>query len=282
MVSASIMGNLLKIILIFLLILSQGLLTLCISPQIKHEINPENRSPKNQQVMVNQQDTIEWYRPRFMERHDEREEMVNKDIAKSPYDPVTDKRVLDAMKEVPRHKFVPGYQQVNAYGNYPLSIGSGQTISQPLIVAHMTELLEIEPGDRILEIGTGSGYQAAVLSELTPHVFTVEIIEKLALRAKKVLNDLGYKTIKVKTGDGYFGWEEFAPYDGIIVTCAPEEIPAPLIDQLRPGGRIVIPVGKEGWIQNLVVVMKSKNGKISEKKLYGVRFVPMTGKADDK
>ena len=276
------MGNLLKIILIFLLILSQGLLTLCISPQIKHEINPENRSPKNQQVMVNQQDTIEWYRPRFMERHDEREEMVNKDIAKSPYDPVTDKRVLDAMKEVPRHKFVPGFQQANAYGNYPLSIGSGQTISQPLIVAHMTELLEIEPGDKILEIGTGSGYQAAVLSELTPHVFTVEIIEKLALRAKKVLNDLGYKTIKVKTGDGYFGWEEFAPYDGIIVTCAPEEIPAPLIDQLRPGGRIVIPVGKEGWIQNLVVVKKSKNGKISEKKLYGVRFVPMTGKADDK
>jgi len=276
------MGNLLKIILIFLLILSQGLLTLCISPQIKHEINPENRSPKNQQVMKNQQDTIEWYRPRFMERHDEREEMVNKDIAKSPYDPVTDKRVLDAMKEVPRHKFVPGYQQANAYGNYPLSIGSGQTISQPLIVAHMTELLEIEPGDKILEIGTGSGYQAAVLSELTPHVFTVEIIEKLALRAKKVLNDLGYKTIKVKTGDGYFGWEEFAPYDGIIVTCAPEEIPAPLIDQLRPGGRIVIPVGKEGWIQNLVVVKKSKNGKISEKKLYGVRFVPMTGKADDK
>ena len=276
------MGNLLKIILIFLLILSQGLLTLCISPQIKHEINPENRSPKNQQVMVNQQDTIEWYRPRFMERHDEREEMVNKDIAKSPYDPVTDKRVLDAMKEVPRHKFVPGYQLANAYRNHPLSIGSGQTISQPLIVAHMTELLEIEPGDKILEIGTGSGYQAAVLSELTPHVFTVEIIEKLALRAKKVLNDLGYKTIKVKTGDGYFGWEEFAPYDGIIVTCAPEEIPAPLIDQLRPGGRIVIPVGKEGWIQNLVVVMKSKNGKISEKKLYGVRFVPMTGKADDK
>jgi len=232
--------------------------------------------------MINQQDTIEWHRPWFLERHDEREKMVNKNIAKSRYDPVTDKRVLDAMKEVPRHKFVPGFQQANAYGNYPLSIGSGQTISQPLIVAHMTELLEIEPGDRILEIGTGSGYQAAVLSELTPYIFTIEIIEKLGLRAKKVLNNLGYKTIKVKIGDGYFGWEEFAPYDGIIVTCAPEEIPAPLIDQLRPGGRIVIPVGKEGWIQNLVVVKKSKNGKISEKKLYGVRFVPMTGKADDK
>ncbi|MCD6565156.1 MAG: protein-L-isoaspartate(D-aspartate) O-methyltransferase [Bacteroidales bacterium] len=274
------MGHLIKIILIILLILSQGLLTLCISPQNKQEINPENRSPKNQQVMKNQQDTTEWYRPRFMERQDEREEMVNKDIAQSPYGPVTDKKVLDAMKEVPRHKFVPGHQLANAYRNYPLSIGSGQTISQPLIVAHMTELLEIEPGDRILEIGTGSGYQAAVLSELTPHIFTIEIIEKLGLRAKKVLNNLGYKTIKVKIGDGYFGWEEFAPYDGIIVTCAPEDIPAPLIDQLRPGGRIVIPVGKEGWIQNLVVVKKNKNGKISEKKLYGVRFVPMTGKAD--
>ena len=264
------------------LILSQGLLTLCISPRKKHEANPENRSLKTQQVMGNQQDTIEWYRPRFSERKAEREKMVIKDIAQSPYDPVTDKKVLDAMKEVPRHKFVPGYQQAFAYRNHPLSIGSGQTISQPLIVAHMTELLEIEPGDRILEIGTGSGYQAAVLSELTPHIYTIEIIEKLGLIAKKVLNNLGYKTIIVKIGDGYFGWEEHAPYDGIIVTCAPEEIPAPLIDQLKPGGRIVIPVGKEGWIQNLVVVKKSKNGKISEKKLYGVRFVPMTGKADEK
>ena len=265
-----------------LLILSQGLLTLCISPQKKQGVNPENRSLKTRQVMENQQDTTEWYRPRFSERKAEREKMVIKDIAQSPYDPVTDKKVLDAMKEVPRHKFVPGYQQANAYRNHPLSIGSGQTISQPLIVAHMTELLEIEPGDRILEIGTGSGYQAAVLSELTPHIYTIEIIEKLGLRAKNDLNNLGYKTIKVKIGDGYFGWKEHAPYDGIIVTCAPEKIPAPLVDQLKPGGRIVIPVGKEGWIQNLVVVKKSKTGKISEKKLYGVRFVPMTGKADEK
>ncbi len=276
------MGHLIKVILILFLILSQGLLTLCISPRKKYDVIPEIISLKNQQVMKNQQDTTEWYRPRFIERKDEREEMVLKDIAQSPYDPVTDKKVLNAMKEVPRHKFVPGYQLANAYRNHPLSIGSGQTISQPLIVAHMTELLEIEPGDRILEIGTGSGYQAAVLSELTPHIFTIEIIEKLGLRAKKVLNNLGYKTIKVKIGDGYFGWEEFAPYDGIIVTCAPEKIPSPLIEQLKPGGRIVIPVGKEGWIQNLVVVKKSENGKISEKKLYGVRFVPMTGKADDK
>lgn len=275
------MGHLIKIILILFLIPGQGLLTLCNSPQKKQEVNPENGSYKNNQVMKSEQDTTNWYRPRFSERKAEREEMVNKDIAQSPYDPVTDKKVLDAMKEVPRHKFVPGHQLANAYRNHPLSIGSGQTISQPLIVAHMTELLEIEPGDSILEIGTGSGYQAAVLSELTPHIFTIEIIEKLGLRAKKVLNNLGYKTIKVKIGDGYFGWEEHAPYDGIIVTCAPEEIPTPLIDQLKPGGRIIIPVGKEGWIQHLVVVKKSKNGKISEKKLYGVRFVPMTGKADD-
>ena len=276
------MENLSRIIFLFFLILSQGLFTTCIFPQKRHEINPENISHKNQKVMKNRQDTTKWYRPRFSERKAEREEMVNKDIAQSPYDPVTDKKILDAMKQVPRHEFVPKYQSPGAYGNYPLPIGNDQTISQPLIVAHMTELLEIEPGDSILEIGTGSGYQAAVLSELTPHVFTIEIIEKLGLKAKKVLNDLGYKTIKVKIGDGFFGWEEFAPYDGIIVTCAPEEIPAPLIDQLKPGGRIVIPVGKEGWIQNLVVVKKSKNGKISEKKLYGVRFVPMTGKADDK
>lgn len=274
------MGHLIKIILILFLISGQGLYKLCNSPQKRYKENPENRSLTNQQVMENQQDTIEWYRPRFNERKDERENMVLKDIAQSPYDPVTDRKVLDAMKYVPRHKFVPAHQQANAYRNHPLSIGSGQTISQPLIVAHMTELLEIEPGDRILEIGTGSGYQAAVLSELTPHIFTIEIIEKLGLRAKKALNTLGYKTIEVKIGDGYFGWEEHAPYDGIIVTCAPEKIPAPLIDQLRPGGRIVIPVGKDGWIQNLVVVNKSKTGKISEKKLYGVRFVPMTGKAD--
>lgn len=276
------MGQILRIVLILLLILSQGLLTFCSSPRTKQGENTENRSHKHNQVMKSEQDTTDWYRPRFSERKAEREKMVIKDIAQSPYDPVTDPDVLNAMKEVPRHKFIPGYQQANAYGNHPLSIGSGQTISQPLIVAHMTELLEIEPGDRILEIGTGSGYQAAVLSELTPHVFTIEIIEKLGLRAKKVLNNLGYKTIKVKIGDGYFGWEEHGPYDGIIVTCAPEEIPAPLIEQLKPGGSIVIPVGKEGWIQNLVVVRKNKNGKINEKKLYGVRFVPMTGKADEK
>ncbi len=276
------MGQIIKIVLILLLILNQGLLTFCNSSRTKQWENTENGSHKHNQVMKSEQDTTYWYRPRFSERKAEREKMVIKDIAQSPYNPVTDPDVLNAMKEVPRHKFIPGYQQADAYRNHPLSIGSGQTISQPLIVAHMTELLEIEPGDRILEIGTGSGYQAAVLSELTPHVFTIEIIEKLGLRAKKVLNNLGYKTILVKIGDGYFGWEEHAPYDGIIVTCAPEEIPAPLIEQLKPGGRIIIPVGKEGWIQNLVVVRKNKNGKISEKKLYGVRFVPMTGKADEK
>lgn len=273
-------AQIIRVLFIIFLVLSQGLLTLCFSPRKKQEANSENRVIKNQQVMKNQQDTTEWDRPRFEERKDEREEMVTHDIAGSPYDPVTDRKVLDAMKKVPRHKFVPRYQRASAYGNYPLPIGNGQTISQPLIVAHMTELLEIEPGDSILEIGTGSGYQAAVLSELTPHVFTIEIIEKLGLKARETLENLGYKTVKVKIGDGYYGWEEYAPYDGIIVTCAPEDIPKPLIDQLNPGGRIVIPLGREGLIQNLVVVRKDKKGKIHKKELYGVRFVPMTGEAD--
>jgi protein-L-isoaspartate(D-aspartate) O-methyltransferase len=143
----------------------------------------------------------------------------------------------------------------------------------------MTELLQIHPGDRILEVGTGSGYQAAVLSELTPYVYTVEIVPELAARAENALAALGYTTVKVKAGDGYEGWPQHAPYDGIIVTCAPEEIPQPLIDQLKPGGRIVIPVGREDRTQWLVVVEKSRNGRIRKIQEYPVAFVPMTGKA---
>jgi len=227
-------------------------------------------------------DTLKWDRPRFSERKNERVQMVLKDIQKSRYDPVTDRKVLDAMKAVPRHKFVPSFYQDRAYGNYPLPIGAGQTISQPLIVAHMTELLEIKPGDRILEIGTGSGYQAAVLSELTPYIFSIEIVRELGFNAIELFRQLGYNTIKVKIGDGYEGWDEHAPYDGIIVTCAPEEIPAPLIRQLKPGGRIVIPIGKVDRVQVLVVVEKDKKGNLKQNVQYPVRFVPMTGKAMEK
>lgn len=205
--------------------------------------------------------------------------MVVNDIQHSYYNPVRDVRVLEAMKAVPRHFFVPREYQSSAYGNYPLAIGMGQTISQPIVVAHMTELLEIEAGDKILEIGTGSGYQAAVLSELTPFVFSIEIIEKLGEQAIERFKKLGYHTIQVKIGDGFEGWEAHAPFDGIIVTCAPEEIPPPLIRQLKPGGKIVIPLGAEDRVQNLVVVTKDENGNLKKKSQYPVRFVPMTGKA---
>lgn len=243
----------------------------------------ENSSRKERTFVTDSvADTLEWSRPRFSERSAERERMVVRDIQHSYYNPVKDKRVLEAMKAVPRHLFVPREYQSSAYGNYPLAIGLGQTISQPIIVAHMTELLEIEPGDKILEIGTGSGYQAAVLSELTPYVFSIEIIEKLGEQAIDRFEKLGYHTIQVKIGDGYEGWEEHAPYDGIIVTCAPEEIPPPLIRQLKPGGKIVIPLGAEDRVQNLIVVIKDEDGNLKKRSQYPVRFVPMTGKAKKK
>lgn len=225
-------------------------------------------------------DTLNWNKPRFEERSEERDYMVYTYIQNSVYNPVTDVHILDAMKAVPRHMFVPKQFQKYAYANTPLLIGHDQTISQPIIVAHMTELLRVKTGAKILEIGTGSGYQAAVLSELTPFVYSVEIIEKLGLNAIELFDELGYNTIKVKIGDGYEGWAEHAPYDGIIVTCAPENIPEPLTEQLKPGGRIVIPLGRKNQIQNLVVIEKDKKGNLKQKVQYPVRFVPMTGKAE--
>lgn len=227
-------------------------------------------------------DTLRWNKPRFNERSDERDYMVDTYIQNSRYNPISDRRILNAMKAVPRHKFIPDQFRQYAYANTPLLIGQGQTISQPIIVAHMTELLKIKAGSRILEIGTGSGYQAAVLSELTPYVYSIEIIEELGSNAIRVFEELGYNTIKVKIGDGYEGWSDYAPYDGIIVTCAPEKIPEPLINQLKPGGRIVIPLGKKNQIQDLVVIEKDRKGKLKQKIQYQVRFVPMTGKASEK
>jgi len=220
------------------------------------------------------EESIVYQDPEFTERMGERNKMVNQ-IASHFYLPVRDNRVLDALRKVPRHKFVPDDLQDKAYDNTPLPIGYGQTISQPLIVAHMTELLEIDPGDRILEIGTGSGYQAAVLGELTNNVFSIEIVPELARKASMTLAELGYKNVRTKTGNGYEGWEEYAPFDGIIVTCAPEDIPQPLIDQLKPGGVIVIPIGEMNQTQMLVVVRKSTNGKVYQEKRFPVRFVPM-------
>ena len=216
--------------------------------------------------------------PAFAERVDERERMVRDHIENYPYNPVKNQKVLTAMRRVPRHRFVPAEHQDLAYQNSPLPIGYNQTISQPVIVAHMTELLDIQPNDHILEIGTGSGYQAAVLGELCQHVFTMEIVDPLGKRAKNLLNELGYKQVEVRIGNGYQGWPEEAPFDKIIVTCAPDKIPQALLDQLAPGGRMVIPVGGQFQTQYMVEVSKNQRGKISKKEHYPVRFVPMTGK----
>ncbi len=189
---------------------------------------------------------------------------------------VTDRDVLAALERVPRHEFVPEQYRDQAYGDHPLPIGYGQTISQPYIVALMTELLQLKNTDRVLEIGTGSGYQAAILAEIVAEVYTVEIIEALAIEARERLKRLGYHNVHVRHGDGYYGWEEHAPYDAIIVTAAPDHIPQPLVQQLKDGARMVIPVGPPGSHQTLWLVTKEK-GTITKRSVTGVLFVPLTG-----
>jgi len=185
---------------------------------------------------------------------------------------IKDPEVLEAMRTVKRHLFVPKLQRLLAYVDHPLPIGYGQTISQPYIVAYMTQAARLKPGDKILEIGTGSGYQAAVLARIVKEVYSIEIIEALALRAEKTLNSIGYQNIVIKHGDGYQGWEEHAPYDAIIVTAAPDHIPEKLVEQLAIGGRMVIPVGSVS--QELYVIIKTEEG-VEKKSLLPVRFVPM-------
>lgn len=183
-------------------------------------------------------------------------------------------RVLAAIERVPRHEFVPLAQRPSAYRNRPLTIGDGQTISQPYIVALMTELMALKPQDKVLEIGTGSGYQAAVLGELAHDVYTIEIVESLGKGAAKTLARLGYNNVHAKVGDGYKGWPEHAPFDAIIVTAAPDHVPPALIEQLKPGGRLVIPVG--GFAQQLLVVTKNADGTTTHRDIVPVRFVPLT------
>ena len=203
-----------------------------------------------------------------------RERMVHDEIEARG---VRDARVLAAMRKVPRHLFVPLDQQKNAYFDAPLQIGFGQTITEPYLVAFMTEALELKSTDRVLEIGTGSGFQAAVLAELAREVYTIEIVEPLAKAADKRLRSLGYTNVHVRSGDGYAGWPEAAPFDAIILTAAPpERVPPPLIQQLRQGGRLVAPVG--GTDQDLTRLHRTENG-VTEETLLPVRFVPMTGKA---
>ena len=187
-----------------------------------------------------------------------------------------DERVMQVMARIPRHEFVPGDSQRYAYDNSPLPIGCQQTISQPYIVALMTDLLKVEPQHRLLEVGTGSGYQAAILSQLAEQVYSVEIIPELGEQAKNRLKRLGYDNVEVKVADGYHGWLEHAPFDGIIVTAAATHIPQPLIDQLKPGGRLVIPVGSHWGPQVLILVTKTPEGELETRNVLGVAFVPLT------
>jgi len=188
-------------------------------------------------------------------------------------------RLLAVMAKVPRHELVPADQRAVAYANRPLPIGLGQTISQPFIVALMTDFMDVKPGDRVLEIGTGSGYQAAVLAELAGTVYTIEIVEPLAREAARRLTALGYRNVVAKVGDGYRGWPEHAPFDSIMVTAAPRAVPQPLIEQLKPGGRLVVPVGGQAAGQELLLIQKNPDGTVTRRTILAVRFVPLIDKS---
>lgn len=223
------------------------------------------------------------------EDHDEdtfrvlREKMVREQISDPPdyRDPVNDNKVLKAMRTVPRHLFVRPKDTARAYRDHPIPIGYGQTISQPYIVALMTEMLEARPEHKVLEVGTGSGYQAAILSPLVQEVYTVEIVRPLGEAAAERLGRLNYENVRVKVADGFYGWKEHAPFDRIIVTCAATIVPPPLIRQLKPGGKMCIPVGGQYTVQYLTMVEKSESGEITMRKSIPVRFVPFTREAQE-
>ncbi len=223
------------------------------------------------------------------EDHDEdtfrvlREKMVREQISDPPdyRDPVNDNKVLKAMSTVPRHLFVRPKDTARAYRDHPIPIGYGQTISQPYIVALMTEMLEARPEHKVLEVGTGSGYQAAILSPLVQEVYTVEIVRPLGEAAAERLGRLNYENVRVKVADGFYGWKEHAPFDRIIVTCAATIVPPPLIRQLKPGGKMCIPVGGQYTVQYLTMVEKSESGEITMRKSIPVRFVPFTREAQE-
>lgn len=199
------------------------------------------------------------------------------DLTPHRHAPALSPDVLEAMARVPRHRFVPAVEQEYAYQNRPLEIGYGQTISQPYIVAFMTDLLQLEPGSRVLEIGTGCGYQSAVLAEMGAEVYTVEIVEPLAMQSAELLQALGYRQVHARQGDGYHGWPEHAPYDAIIVTAGAAHVPQPLLDQLKPGGRMVVPLGEAYTTQELLLIRKDAEGAVHRRNMLPVRFVPLTG-----
>ena len=214
----------------------------------------------------------------FQEKREIMASKIKKQVQKSGYkDQRRLRPIIDAIRDTPRHLFVPEDERAKAYENHPLPIGYGQTISDPYIVAIMSYVLDLQPGDKVLEIGTGSGYQAAILSPLVDKVFTIEIVEPLAERASGLLSSLKYDNVKVRSGDGYQGWPERAPFDAIIVTAGASHIPPALLDQLKPGGKMVIPVGAKFWDENLTLIEKKQNGKIVKKQLGWVMFVDFTG-----
>tara|TARA_R110002124_G_scaffold274840_1_gene444879 strand:+ start:9354 stop:10214 length:861 start_codon:yes stop_codon:yes gene_type:complete len=244
------------------------------SPLLLMGMSPTKAEENNVQVLSSSQ--IE--DASFTERRELMVLQIERQIRKSGY---RNKRrlrpIIDAIRSTPRHLFVPEDIKAKAYDNHPLPMGYGQTISDPYIVAIMTYVLDLEPGDKVLEIGTGSGYQAAILSPLVNKVFTIEIVEPLAERSSKLLQSLDYENVVVRSGDGYQGWPAEAPFDAIIVTAGASHVPPALRDQLKPGGRMVIPVGDKFWEENLTLIKKKKNGQIVSKQLGWVMFVDFTG-----
>lgn len=243
---------------------------------------PEPDADKSNQAHLGSSENVRVLRPAhkhpaFTERRAERLSMVDRQIRKRG---ISDPNVLAALKTVPRHAFVNSRDMRRAYNDHPLPIGHGQTISQPYIVGYMTEVLKLTENFKVLEIGTGSGYQAAVCAEIASRVYTIEIIEALAKSAKKRLKELGYANVFVKNADGYFGWLDKGPFDAIIITCAAGFMPPPLIEQLKPGGVVILPLGSPFGYQVLVVVTKDAKGKVSSKELLPVRFVPMLGRVE--
>jgi protein-L-isoaspartate(D-aspartate) O-methyltransferase len=204
-------------------------------------------------------------------------EWTQREVGRATGSPTLDRRVLAVMGDVPRHLFVPRGRQDSAYENRPLPIGYGQTISQPYVVAVMTDLLRIKPGDRVFELGTGSGYQAAILAKLAREVYTVEIVAPLGKEAAERLAALGFANVQVKVADGYHGWPEHAPFDAIMVTAAASHVPPPLVRQLKPGGRMVIPVGTSFLTQHLLLIEKANDGALTTRQVLPVSFVPLTG-----
>lgn len=266
-------ATLLSLLLLVALLISVLVLKSSTEPEVVYA--SENTEADANQATSDANARPDHNHPAFSERIKERERMVARQIQARG---VSDPNVLAALRTVPRHALIRAGEQRHAYGDHPLPIGQGQTISQPYIVAFMTEALQLKRNSRVLEIGTGSGYQAAVCAEIAREVYTIEIVEELAKSAKERLKELGYPNVFVRAGDGYFGWEENAPFDAIIGTAAAGRIPPPLLEQLRPGGRMILPHESLGGFQYLVLITKDDKGNISSKRVMPVRFVPMTGR----